>query len=1102
MQSLSCDTALLFAALASDRRAGACSTSSGRLQAPARRRSSLQLVVDAPSEMEEALRHLRGCALLFGGAERASRRDGPAGVPAVPALTARQLLDVDDAPALERGSTRTTRPHALRRAGRKLPELRSRGSTSAWARGRSRPQQIAAGAPRTERGRHRLAGVAAQATTGWRAGRGPSRRGWRDRRLQALSEPGVGGDPRGVPRGHRRVRRDPPLPAQDGARSGGSAPARSKPVAYFARSEYLGEGSPAAPRGAPRLRGARRAGARVDRRGDALPPGGSTRPCAGGRRHGRGRRAGAFVGDPAAGLGAALGARRRASARGRSSLGLALDASTLAPSPPRPGPARDPPPGERVAIADLISSPTRLLTRVADLPDAVRARMSCQPDDYVVTRPSVRATSTIIDEPAAGSSPSSASRSRSPRRSSGTTRSRRRPGARPGPAPIRSCTGSSTRRDLVAHDDRARRGCRPPRDQVAGCRILARLRRGKELRRTSGCAPRGQPRRPRSVIAFARPRRKWPPRFAHEAAIYARLSATMAEPSFAQLLAHGEDLGRPFLLLSWCPGLQAHAVADELRGGHDREGLLALGVAVVRAYARLHDLGVVHGDVHPGNLLVDAAGVVRLVDFGFSRVAGGDDGDRGPRRAWNGAGVEFRQARVRPRRAASRASSSFVRGGAARGRGAAVPTLHRRVHARFLARGRQDDAADRRILPVSFASCGRAPVARGRGCARARARQGPGGAIRLAGPVGRSAPTSLRPGGLPGARGRHRSPSRSPEGRRRRCSTASSGASPPAGTSTSAACPGRPSRRSTWAPRGSPTPMHRVPAVRESDAPSPLADIPLARSPRGAEQAPTDQASARTEAGECDAGESDPGEVSPYLTATGLLRCRALLPGGRPACHTSAGAAEAAGPAGSSTSPEASPAWSSAPRCSSRPTPPGHRSSIWVQARSAGSGSASTPTARSAARRSSLPAIAHGWGGLLYVTLAGAETTSAPRAAPRRSRVHELTARAEPSGRGGRCRGLGQGRRPAGADYMPGWCGGAAGLVHLFTAARRAFGDRRHLRLAEGCASASYRHPGIRVPLDRHERRALVGAGRAPQADAACSVAPAADGRAPRAGGR
>lgn len=39
---------------------------------------------------------------------------------------------------------------------------------------------------------------------------------------------------------------------------------------------------------------------------------------------------------------------------------------------------------------------------------------------------------------------------------------------------------------------------------------------------------------------------------------------------------------------------------------------------VLYAYAELHELGVIHGDVHPGNILVSPSGGIRIIDFGFS----------------------------------------------------------------------------------------------------------------------------------------------------------------------------------------------------------------------------------------------------------------------------------------------------------------------------------------------------------------------------------------------------------------------------------------------------------------------------------------------------
>jgi len=121
--------------------------------------------------------------------------------------------------------------------------------------------------------------------------------------------------------------------------------------------------------------------------------------------------------------------------------------------------------------------------------------------------------------------------------------------------------------------------------------------------------------------------------FEREAAILRHLDGAGAP----RLLATGDFEGRRWLATDWCPGIDAASAAAELRRGEpDSTGLLALCRAVLAAYAGLHERGVIHGDVHPRNILVAGGGRVQLVDFGLARWEGAGELGR-PRRA----GVAF-----------------------------------------------------------------------------------------------------------------------------------------------------------------------------------------------------------------------------------------------------------------------------------------------------------------------------------------------------------------------------------------------------------------------------------------------------------------------------
>lgn len=108
-------------------------------------------------------------------------------------------------------------------------------------------------------------------------------------------------------------------------------------------------------------------------------------------------------------------------------------------------------------------------------------------------------------------------------------------------------------------------------------------------------------------------------RFTREAHTAARLSG---EPHVVTIFDVGEAGGRPYIVMELVPG---GSLADRLRSGPvtPAQALPWLAQAA-EALDAAHRLGVVHRDVKPANLLLDAAGSLRVTDFGIATAVGDD----------------------------------------------------------------------------------------------------------------------------------------------------------------------------------------------------------------------------------------------------------------------------------------------------------------------------------------------------------------------------------------------------------------------------------------------------------------------------------------------
>lgn len=99
-----------------------------------------------------------------------------------------------------------------------------------------------------------------------------------------------------------------------------------------------------------------------------------------------------------------------------------------------------------------------------------------------------------------------------------------------------------------------------------------------------------------------------------------------------RLVGAGNHHDLPYVQTEWVDGSSADAIAENLRSYRNIDTLFDVCLAIIDTYAQLHRLGIVHGDVHPGNIIVANSTAITLVDFGSASISGCDDRSQTPAR--------------------------------------------------------------------------------------------------------------------------------------------------------------------------------------------------------------------------------------------------------------------------------------------------------------------------------------------------------------------------------------------------------------------------------------------------------------------------------------
>ena len=584
----------------------------------------------------------------------------------------------------------------------------------------------------------------------------------------------------------------------------------------------------------------------------------------------------------------------------------------------------------------------------------------------------------------------------------------------------------------------------------------------------------------------------------HEAGLLGRLDGVVAP----RLLASGRFEGRAFLITEWCRGVPPGVAAEELRSGRrgpDRPGLLRLAGAIVGAYAALHARGVVHGDVHQRNLLIDASGRATILDFGLARL---DREHRGRAQVPRGGVAQYLEPEYARAILANSSPPSATR--LSDQYGVAALLFHLFTGSSYLEFSLQQDAALRQIAedePRPFARCGVAPWPDVEAALRQALSKDPAARYRSM----RRLSARLARAQVPRVKLPARRPTRVFQQLRKRFSSRvgmdgpllTAGLETPPFASVNLGAAGL-----AWA-------AYRFACIEGEPEWLALAEIWLQRAR---------ELSSHPNAFSYAAVGLTPdlvGRTSLFHSRCGVHCVEAAVAGalgdarrqGLAMRDFVTGSTAACDKVELHLGPPAR-CWDArycgkrrGPRIRRRP-----RSRAGSAIGRCGIGRWDRTPGRGHRRPIPQPGIAHGWAGVLYAILRWCDSTGCAPPAVVAARLSQIGECAEPSGRGVRWPWLESGAEHAANASMPGWCNGAAGMVHLWTAAHRLFGDEQFARLAELAAWESWEHPsrvrslccglaglGVRASqaLPVHRRVGAAGIGPGSSRNVRCASPPA-----------
>ncbi len=102
----------------------------------------------------------------------------------------------------------------------------------------------------------------------------------------------------------------------------------------------------------------------------------------------------------------------------------------------------------------------------------------------------------------------------------------------------------------------------------------------------------------------------------------ARITASFSHPNVVRVLTTGKAFGRLYIAMELVPGGHFESRIRKLGKVPEAE-MLPLAIEVAEGLKAAHAAGLIHRDMKPGNVLLDADGHAKIVDFGLALVTQG-----------------------------------------------------------------------------------------------------------------------------------------------------------------------------------------------------------------------------------------------------------------------------------------------------------------------------------------------------------------------------------------------------------------------------------------------------------------------------------------------